>query len=191
MQNILCKLLSASLGSLQLPLSLALRQQHHHHHQHHHYYYQLHHHCRRCRQRKQHAGCHFITRGKANSKMAPTLCRASEQHEEKQLFPAPSPKGSLLILHAAKRKYSPSSPGHLIIVILLVMLCGSCLAAWLASCQQFSCCLFAFTPGQREAEEEGEQGEALCVAGRVHAAYAYCSRCQQLLLLLLLHPCEA
>lgn len=160
MQNILCKLLSASLGSLQLPLSLALRQQHHHH------YYQLHHDCRRCRQRKQHAGCHFITRGKANSKMAPTLCRASEQHEEKQLFPAPSPKGSLLILHAAKRKHSPLaspfSPGHLIIVILLVMLCGSCLAAWLASCQQFSCCLFAFTPGQREAEEEGSRAR-LCV----------------------------
>lgn len=31
------------------------------------------------RQRKQHAGSHFITRGKANSKMAPTLCQGLTQ----------------------------------------------------------------------------------------------------------------
>lgn len=93
--------------------------------------------------------------------------RSSMKRSNCSQLPAPSPKGSLLILHAAKRKHSPLaslsfSPGHRIIVILLVMLCGSCQAAWLASCQQFSCCLFAFTPGQREEEEEGSRAR-LCV----------------------------
>lgn len=116
-----------------------------------------------------------------------------------ETVPSSQPEGSLLILHAAKRKHLTPPPAHppphshLIIVILLVMLCGSCQAArqpgWLPANNLVAVCLH-LPPGAEGSEGEGSRGAgrgSVCVAGRVHAAYAYCSRCQQLVL----HPCEA
>lgn len=77
-------------------------------------------------------------------------------------FPA---RRQLVDTACSQAKASPSSPpaSHLIIVILLVMLCGSCQAAWLASCQQFSCCLFAFTHGAEAGRGKQRSRARLCV----------------------------
>lgn len=82
-----------------------------------------------------------------------------------ETVPSSQPQRQLVDTACSQAKASPSSPpaSHLIIVILLVMLCGSCQAAWLASCQQFSCCLFAFTHGAEAGRGKQRSRARLCV----------------------------